>query len=310
MAAAIASAPIRGGTAYGRPLAKQWGAPLSWTVFLSALLSAALHASWNVVAKRQRVPSEAVLGIILTTALICLAALPFIGLPPRAAWPWLIAAAGFNVAYSRALMAAYDLADLSLVYSAVRAMLPPMLLVIGFLAFDERPAPSAMAGLGLVVASLLLFGLDSRKRSSASLRGVAIAALAGFVLAFSYACDIKGARLSGGGLFLVVQYGAASSLMTAAGMLAVSSIEGRSAVGALGRNWRACGLGALLLMASYLTALWAYAQGPVALVAPVRETSILFGGVLAFLVLRERIGAQQWAAIGIAALGAILIKVR
>lgn len=250
------------------------------------------------------------LGIILTTALVCLVALPFIGLPPRAAWPWLGAAAVFNVAYSRALMAAYDLADLNVVYSVVRAMLPPMLFVIGFIAFGERLAPTAATGLGLVVASLILFGLHGRKGGPADARGLTIAALAGFVLAFSYACDIKGARLSGGGLFVIVQYGVASSLMTAAGMLTVSIFERRSPVAVLGRNWRACGVGALLLMASYLAALWAYAQGPVALVAPVRETSILFGGVLAFFVLRERIGAQQWAAIGIAALGAILIKIR
>jgi hypothetical protein len=51
-------------------------------VFFAALASAGLHASWNVIAKRQRIPSEAVLGIILTTALVCLVAVPFIGLPP------------------------------------------------------------------------------------------------------------------------------------------------------------------------------------------------------------------------------------
>lgn len=277
---------------------------------MAALVSAGLHASWNVVAKQQRVPSEAVLGIILATALVCLVALPFIGLPPRAAWPWLGAAAFFNVAYSRALMAAYDLADLNVVYSAVRGMLPPILFVIGFVAFGERLAPTAATGLGLMVTSLILFGVHGLKRGSSNARGLTIAALAGFVLAFSYACDVKGARLSGGGLFPIVQYGAASSLMTAAGMLTVSTLERRSPMAALARNWRACAVGALLLMASYFAALWAYAQGPVALVAPVRETSILFGGVLAFCVLRERIGTQQWAAIGIAALGAILIKIR
>jgi len=93
-------------------------------------------------------------------------------------------------------------------------------------------------------------------------------------------------------------------------MLAVSLAERRAPLAVLARNWRACAIGAALLMASYFLALWAYVEGPVGLVAPVRETSILFGGVLAWGVLRERIGRRQWAAIGLAALGAILIKIR
>jgi drug/metabolite transporter (DMT)-like permease len=283
---------------------------LSWAVFLAALASACLHASWNVIAKRQRVPSEAVLGIVLTTALVCLVALPLLGLPPPQAWPWLLAAAGFNVAYSRALMSAYDLTDLNLAYSTVRAMLPPMLVVLGYVLFGETVGTTALAGLALVAAALLLFGLHGRGLAGADARGIAVAALAGFVLAFSYAFDIKGARLSGGGLPVILQYGATSSLVTAAGLLTVSLIERREPLGALRRNWRACAAGAALLMASYFAALWAYVQGPVGLVAPVRETSVLFGGVLAWLVLRERIGPRQWLAIGLAAAGAVLIKIR
>ena len=283
---------------------------MSWAVFVAALASACLHASWNVIAKMQRVPSEVVLGILLATAVVYLAALPLIGVPPAPTWPWLIAAATFNVIYSRALMAAYDLAPLNLAYSVVRAMLPPMLFALGFAFFGETIGVLAVLGLALIVTALVLFGLQGRASTGADARGVWLAALAGFVAAFSYACDIKGARLSASGLFTILQYGSASSLTTAAGLLALSLAEGKQPVAILRRNWRACASGALFLTTSYLTALWAYTQGPVGLVAPVRETSILFGGVMAFLILKERIGARQWAAIGLAALGAVLIKIR
>ncbi len=220
-----------------------------------------------------------------------------------------MAAATFNVVYSRALMAAYDLTDLNLAYSVVRAMLPPMLFALGYAFFGDPVAPRAILGLTLVVAALVLFGLRGRSLSRADSRGFLIAGIAGLVLALSYACDIKGARVSGGQLFVIIQYGAASSLVTATGLLAVSLVERKQPVAILRRNWRACAAGAALLMASYFSALWAYTQGPIGMVAPVRETSILFGGILAYWVLRERIGLRQWAAIGIAALGAILIKI-
>jgi drug/metabolite transporter (DMT)-like permease len=286
------------------------GELLSWAVFFAALASACLHASWNVIAKKQQIPSEAVLGIILATAAVCLVAIPFIGLPPVSAWPWLFAAAAFNVIYSRALMTAYDRTALNLAYSVVRAMLPPILFILGFLFFSETIAISAVFGLTLIAASLVLFSIHGWSQRSSDAQGFVLAALAGLVLAFSYACDIKGARISGGHPFVILQYGAASSLVTATGLLGLSLVEKKQPITILRRNWQACASGAALLMASYFLALWAYAQGPVGLVAPVRETSILFGGVFAFLILHERIGSKQWAAIGIAALGAILIKIK
>ena len=282
---------------------------VSWTVLLSALASASLHAGWNVVAKNQRVPSEAILGIIFITALACLAAVPSVGLPPAAAWPWLVAAAVFSIIYSRALMAAYDRAPFSLTYSIVRAVVPPTLLFLGILFFTESFTPLALVGLGLVVTSLLLFSMPNSGQAGDA-RGFLLAGLAGSILAVSYACDIKGARMAGGHLHAIIQYGVASSLLTAAGLLALALLEKQQPIEILKRNWRACSAGAALLIASYFLALWAYTQGPISLVAPIRETGILFGGLLAFAILREHIGAKQWTAIGLAAIGAVLINVK
>jgi drug/metabolite transporter (DMT)-like permease len=283
---------------------------VSWAVFLAALVSAALNAGWNVLAKRQKVPSEAVLGTLLVTALIFLAAIPFIGLPASAAWPWLAVAAVCNVAYSRALMAAYDRAPLSMTFSVVRAIIPPMLFVLGMLFFAEGATALRLVGMALVVISLVLFGWPGRGQSAGHLSGFVLAGLAGLVVSVAYACDIKGARVAGGHTLAIVQYGAASSLLSTSGLLAVALIEKRAPVAILKRNWRACTVAAMLLIASYFLALWAYTRGPVGLVAPVRETSILFGGVLVFAVLRERIRPRQWIAIGLAVLGAMIVKIQ
>jgi drug/metabolite transporter (DMT)-like permease len=283
---------------------------MSWLVFAAALASAGAHASWNVLAKKQHVPSDAVLGIILATACVCLAALPFIGLPPATAWLWLVTAAIFNIAYSRALMAAYDRSKLSLIYSTVRAIVPPMLFIAGLLFFSESAHVTAIGGLALIILALMLFGMQDARTPDGDHRGLLLAVGAGLVLSVSYACDIKGARATGGGLLGIFQYGAVSSLATAGGLLALSLVERKNPLAILRRNWLACGLGSALLMASYFLALWAYVQGPIGLVAPIRETSILFGGLLAFLVLHERIGPRQWAAIGLAAFGAVLIKIK
>ena len=77
-------------------------------------------------------PGDGVFGIVVACASLCALALPFVGLPPISARPWLLAAAFFNVLYWRALMAAYDRT--------------------GF----EPPQSGAPFGLAVVVAALLL----------------------------------------------------------------------------------------------------------------------------------------------------------
>lgn len=42
-------------------------------------------------------------------------------------------------------------------------------------------------------------------------------------------------------------------------------------------------------MGSYGLALWAMTQAPLAVVAALRETSILFGALIAFIVLKEQL---------------------
>src|ERR1700722_1412158 len=58
-------------------------------------------------------------------------------------------------------------------------------------------------------------------------------------------------------------------------------------------------------LASYTLALWAMTIAPVALVAALRETSILFATVISALVLKERVTALRLACIGLIIGGAM-----
>ena len=67
-------------------------------------------------------------------------------------------------------------------------------------------------------------------------------------------------------------------------------------------------LGGVGTMGSYGLALWAMTQAPLAVVAALRETSILFGALIAFVLLKEKVaGLRIAAALGIA-VGAILLR--
>ena len=74
------------------------------------------------------------------------------------------------------------------------------------------------------------------------------------------------------------------------------------------RDWRLGLVGGVGNLGSYGLALWAMTQAPVAMVAALRETSILFGMAIAGLVLRERIGPARLAAAALIVAGAASLR--
>jgi drug/metabolite transporter (DMT)-like permease len=67
-------------------------------------------------------------------------------------------------------------------------------------------------------------------------------------------------------------------------------------------------IGGACTLGAYVLALWAMTQAPVALVAALRETSILFGTALSALVLKERFGWTRHAAAAAVVSGAVILK--
>jgi drug/metabolite transporter (DMT)-like permease len=77
--------------------------------------------------------------------------------------------------------------------------------------------------------------------------------------------------------------------------------QGRQALVAYARQrWPVAAMGGAASIGSYAIALWAMTRAPVASVAALRETSVLFATVLGTLMLKERFGVQR-------ALGAAVI---
>lgn len=75
------------------------------------------------------------------------------------------------------------------------------------------------------------------------------------------------------------------------------------------RQWKKGITGGVCTLVSYSLALWAMTHAPIAPVAALRETSIIFGVILAVIFLKERIGLLRYVSIIIVSLGVIVIKV-
>jgi drug/metabolite transporter (DMT)-like permease len=282
---------------------------LTWAVFAAATASAFLHACWNLLAKLHSAPRDLLRGIVFATASLCCILLPFVGLPPSDTWLWIAVASACNVAFTQAMVQAYASTDFGIAYTAVRAVIPPFLFMIGWIFMNESGGQWAVEGLALVVLSLLLFAFSQRSICDRARGGILRAVCAGVALAFALLSDVNGIRACGGGLACLIPYAVTNSVVTAIGLGLISGIGSANPFGVLRSHGRLCYAGAALLLSSYVCGMWAYVHGPIGLVAPLRESGIVFGGALAVLVLREPVSRMQWAAVGLATIGVILVQI-
>ena len=265
--------------------------------------SALLHASWNAIIKSSR-------DVMLDTALVAagagLLALPLtasVSLPANASWPYLGASAAIHVGYFSTLVAAYRAGDLGHAYPLMRGTAPLLVALFGAALLDERPSPTMWLGILLISAGILSLGLLQRGRAQ---RSATLWALANAAIIASYTLiDGAGARLSGS------PAGYVAALFWLQGLLfltLVGILRGRAALDYARRNWQRGLGGGLCLISAYGIVLWAMTQAPVAAVAALRETSVIFAALLGSVFLKERFGWQRLLAACAVALGVVALR--
>ena len=67
------------------------------------LFAALCHAGWNASIKRTLDPLATTVLIAVGAALVALPAVPFVGIPAPASWPWLIASIAIHLFLFRRL---------------------------------------------------------------------------------------------------------------------------------------------------------------------------------------------------------------
>jgi drug/metabolite transporter (DMT)-like permease len=86
--------------------------------------------------------------------------------------------------------------------------------------------------------------------------------------------------------------------------------DGRDVIPAMRIYWRRGFAGGALQVLSYGIAIWAMTVAPIAIVATLRETSVLFGAVIAVVVLKEPPRAVRIAAALLIVCGLVLIRLQ
>ena len=274
---------------------------MSLFVFCVILFSAALHAVWNAIVKGG---SDTLLTTILVAAsgaAVGIVCLPF--LPPMApaAWPYLAISGVLEIAYYTLVASAYRHADMSRAYPLMRGAPPLLVALVSSLALGMAISTAGWIGVALVSVGLLSLTLGGTGGNG---RGMAFAMVNALVIASYTLVDGFGVRASGS----PAAYTMWIFILTGVPLAAWALVTRRDFPAYARRNWHLGLAGGLGTLISYGLVLWAMTQAPIPLVAALRETSILFGTLIAALVLKERVTRTRIVAVLIIAAGAAVLK--
>lgn len=203
--------------------------------------------------------------------------------------------------YYLLLIATYRAGDVSHAYPLMRGSAPLLVALAAGPLTGERLGGAQWLATLLICGGVLAMWLGARGRARAT--GLALATAC--VIAAYTLVDGAGVRRSGAPaaytLWIFLFTGLAVWLLAARGRLPLLLAQARA-------HPLVAPLGGLASLASYGIALWAMTRAPVAAVAALRETSILFATAIAAFVLGERVGRARVAAACLIACGAVAMR--
>ena len=253
--------------------------------------------------------------VLLDTAAIVVGAglvtVPFLFVvppPATASWPYIAASVATHVAYYYLMINAYRTGELSLVYPLMRGVAPLLTGVIAIFWMGELPGTAGWVGMALI--SLGVFALAFRPTALGGAlhghgRAVAFALANAGVIALYTIIDGSGARVAGNAwsyivwLFVLDALPFTVYMLVTRGSKFMQEIASRSRRGLIGGG---------LSAGAYAISVWAMTKAPVALVASLRETSVLFATLIGARLLKEHLTPRRWAGVGAVVLGVVALK--
>jgi drug/metabolite transporter (DMT)-like permease len=266
---------------------------LTFGVLLAVLGAALLHASWNALLKIGTSKRGTMLVLSLTELPIGLAIALSRPIPAAEVWPWVLASGCTHLAYKLFLLYAYDHGDLSRVYPIARGTAPMLVLIIGALFLSDKITIAEYAGIAGIGAGILAMA-GGALRSGESRRLVPLALGSALATTVYTLIDGQGARVSGDAVAYVAWVFVADGFIFSSVVLAYA---GPKAAPTRPRDWAMGATASVASYGSYAIAVWAMTVAPIALVAALRETSILFAVLIGWIAFGEKMTPGKWVAV-------------
>jgi drug/metabolite transporter (DMT)-like permease len=269
-------------------------------ILLIMLGAALLHAAWNAIIKGGSNPLfEAVLKTMGGGVAVC-CVMPFLSLPAPQSVPYLAASCAIHLAYYTLLGLSYRNVDMSIAYTIMRGTAPLLTSLAMVFALGTPLSVGGWLGVVLLSSGILILSADALRRGRLAWRGCCLALANALVIMCYTLADGYGGRAS----LNPVSYACWLFFINAFPMtLVVYRRYGDEFTAYVRQRWRFGLLGGVCSLGSYGIAIWAMTKAPIAMVAALRESAVIFGMLLAVFFLGERVTRFRVLAVLLVAAG-------
>lgn len=278
------------------------------------LLAALMHASWNAMLKADQSDRLTTFGtIMITGSVMGMCAVPFLPCIEAAAWKYLVASVLIQLLYYFFLLRAYAYGDLSHTYPIARGTAPLLVALVSGRLLGEHLRAQDIIGVFLLsfglIALAVPLGSVLRRSIGRHVLATLFAILTGVTVAGYMVADGLGVRSAGPTFQHQLAYIAWLSVVQGP-WLFILAIRLRPAVTLkhLRNNWWRGVMGGLVANVGYGIAIYALVLGPMAHVAALRETSVLFASLIGILLLGEPSSSLRLAAAFLIVSGLVLMN--
>jgi drug/metabolite transporter (DMT)-like permease len=278
---------------------------LEITVFLAVIAAAFMHASWNLLVKLKL---DRFLSLFLLQTLMGfmgIAMLFFFAWPASESLPYALVSGLLHTGYNIFLARSYKQGDLSQVYPIARGTAPLLTLLATWIIAHEHIGLLTTLGIGTLVLGIWLIAVGRSNTLQIDRTSLLFAlGTSGFIAAYTVV-DGLGGRISGA----ASGYTATVFILDAVFLLmAAFYMRGPGIIISVAPYWKSGLAGAFLSAAAYWIIIWAMTQAPIAAVAALRETSILFVLAMSAYYLKERMTWSRGLGGALVVLGAITLR--
>ncbi|ROS05683.1 drug/metabolite transporter (DMT)-like permease [Sinobacterium caligoides] len=272
---------------------------------LLVLAAAILHASWNAIIKKGHDRLLSMAQVDVFGLCICLPLFPFVGWPSPHIWLYIAGSTVFATYYKLCLVRAYKLADFSQVYPVLRGTPPLLVVAFSVLFLDDALNAYIIGGITLLSIGIFSIILSGKSASPSSSKYLLHALLGGICIASYSIIDGLGAREAKNAL----QYATYLHFITCLPLpISTFKTQRHKLTSYIQSYWPEGLFAGGCCALAYTLVLWAMTIAPIAQAAALRESSIIFAGIIGSFFFKEHLGHYRILACILVAMGAMMIK--
>lgn len=279
---------------------------MSTTVTLLVLVAALFHALWNAFVKQGATPLVSIAGIAVSCGFFALLLLPFVGWPETSLWLWTLASIAIHTVYMVTLSQAYRFGDFSLAYPIARGTAPALVTVISIFFLNEAFSNSQLIAIGGILFGIFIFVFQKIEKVISDRLSLTYALLTACLIATYTLIDGTGARQAINPLNYIAWVFVLQAFPIFFYMLYKHGKNG--VISLMTTPWQIIG-GGLMAFVGYTIVLWAMTKAPIALVATLRETSIIIAALIGMFWMKEQGGWKRIAAAIIIFVSVVYLKI-